>query len=175
MNSDQVTALLNELGRYRLRVWVAGGWAVDAVVGRQTRPHADLDLAIDASQQPDLLDLLDRLGFAIAVNWLPVRAELLASDGRKVDLHPVLFAPDGSGIQQGLDGHSFTYAADGFAEGVINGMRVPCLSIAQQLRFRECYPLRDIDHHDIVLLRAAAEGDHARPPVIDPGGAFDRD
>ncbi|WP_411721535.1 nucleotidyltransferase domain-containing protein [Mycetocola sp.] len=25
-----------------------GGWAVDAVVGRQTRPHQNLDLAVDA-------------------------------------------------------------------------------------------------------------------------------
>ncbi|SCG67699.1 nucleotidyltransferase domain-containing protein [Micromonospora inositola] len=153
MNGDQVTALLAEFAAYGLRVWVAGGWAVDAVVGRQTRPHADLDLAIDASQQAELLALLGRLGFVTTVDWLPVRAELTAPEGRKVDLHPVAFRPDGSGVQSGLDGVTFEYASDGFAEGVIADQRVPCLSVAQQLRFREGYPPRDVDRHDVALLR----------------------
>lgn len=158
MNGDQVTALLDEVAAHGLRVWVAGGWAVDAVTGRQTRPHGDLDLAIDAARQRELLDLLDRLGFVTTVDWLPVRAELTAPDGRKVDIHPVAFRPDGSGVQEGLDGQTFGYAADGFAEGWIAGRRVPCLSVAQQLRFREGYPLRDVDHHDIALLRATGQG-----------------
>jgi lincosamide nucleotidyltransferase A/C/D/E len=153
VNGDQVTALLDEFAADGLRVWVAGGWAVDAVVGRQTRPHADLDLAIDASQQAELLALLDRLGFVTTVDWLPVRAELTAPDGRKVDIHPVAFRPDGSGVQSGLHGATFAYAADGFAEGVIDGRPVPCLSVGQQLRFREGYPPREADHHDIALLR----------------------
>ncbi|GAA4563437.1 aminoglycoside nucleotidyltransferase [Micromonospora coerulea] len=153
MNGDQVTALLDEFGADGLRVWVAGGWAVDAVVGRQTRPHADLDLAIDASQQAELLALLDRLGFVTTVDWLPVRVELTAPDGRKVDIHPVAFRSDGSAVQSGLDDATFAYAADGFAEGVIDGRPVPCLSVGQQLRFREGYPPREVDHHDIALLR----------------------
>jgi hypothetical protein len=33
---------------------VAGGWAVDLYVGRQTRPHADLDIAVLRSEQPQL-------------------------------------------------------------------------------------------------------------------------
>ncbi|RZU76487.1 lincosamide nucleotidyltransferase A/C/D/E [Micromonospora kangleipakensis] len=154
MNGDQVTALLAEFAAHGLRVWVAGGWATDAVVGRQTRPHADLDLAFDASRQAELLALLDRLGFVTTVDWLPVRAELTAPDGRKVDIHPVAFRPDGSGVQSGLDGATFAYAADGFAGGVIDGRPVPCLSVDQQLRFREGYPPREVDHHDIALLRA---------------------
>jgi lincosamide nucleotidyltransferase A/C/D/E len=161
VNDDQVLTLLDELGARGLRVWVAGGWAVDAVTGRQTRPHGDLDLTVDAAQQLELFDLLDRLGFATTMDWLPVRAELTASDGRKVDVHPVVFQADGSGVQNGLDGHTFAYAAASFAEGVIGGRRVPCLSVAQQLRFRAGYPLRDVDHHDIALLRAAQ-------PVCDP-------
>ncbi|MEV0724711.1 hypothetical protein AB0I37_18255 [Micromonospora purpureochromogenes] len=154
MDADEVTALLTEFAAHGLRAWVAGGWAVDAVVGRQTRPHADLDLAVDAAQQAEVLALLHRLGFAVTVDWLPVRAELTAPDGRRVDLHPVAFRSDGSGVQEGLDGASFGYAADGFAAGTIGGRPVPCLSVAQQLRFREGYPPRAVDRHDIALLRA---------------------
>ncbi len=32
--------------------WVAGGWALDLFLGRQTRPHGDLDLAILRRDQP---------------------------------------------------------------------------------------------------------------------------
>jgi hypothetical protein len=32
------------------RVWIAGGWGVDALVGRQTRLDSDLDLAVDITQ-----------------------------------------------------------------------------------------------------------------------------
>ncbi|MGY0006187.1 nucleotidyltransferase domain-containing protein [Micromonospora sp. I033] len=67
-----------------------------------TRPHGDLDLAVDAAQQAELPALLGRLGFTTPVDWLPVRAELTAPDGRTVDLHPVAFRPDGSGAQAGL-------------------------------------------------------------------------
>ena len=31
------------------RVWIAGGWGVDALVGRQTRIHSDLELAVDVT------------------------------------------------------------------------------------------------------------------------------
>ena len=30
-----------------VRAWVEGGWGVDALMGRQTRDHDDVDLAVD--------------------------------------------------------------------------------------------------------------------------------
>jgi lincosamide nucleotidyltransferase A/C/D/E len=158
MDADQVVTLLDEFRSHGLRAWVAGGWAVDAVVGRQTREHGDLDLAVDAAQQDALLRLLDRAGFAVTVDWLPVRAELTAADGRRVDLHPVVFRPDGGGVQAGLDGASFDYAPDGFTVGEVAGRPVPCLSVGQQLRFRQGYPPRPVDLHDVALLRAVETG-----------------
>jgi len=97
---------------------------------------------------------LQSLGFRTSVDWLPSRAEVARADGRRVDLHPVTFSPDGSAVQAGRrDGELFLYAADGFATGRINGRVVPCLSVAQLLRFREGYELRPVDHHDLRILR----------------------
>jgi lincosamide nucleotidyltransferase A/C/D/E len=93
------------------------------------------------------------LGFTTTADWLLARVELTAQDGRRVDLHPVAFAADGSGIQQGLNGVVFAYSQDGFTEGVIDGRRLTCLSVPQQLRFREGYEPRDVDLHDVGLLR----------------------
>ncbi len=156
MEAGRVVEVLDLLHRAGIRAWVAGGWAVDAVVGRQTRSHGDLDLAVDATRLDRLMALLGEHRFHVTVDWLPSRVELTAADGRKVDLHPVAFRPDGSGLQAALDGPGFEYPADGFATGSIGGRSVPCLSVAQQLRFREGYPPRDVDLHDLALLRAVA-------------------
>jgi hypothetical protein len=40
------------------RWWIAGGWAIDLWLGRQTREHADLDIAILRSEQRVFWELL---------------------------------------------------------------------------------------------------------------------
>lgn len=155
MRAEDATELVAGLVASGFRIWIAGGWAVDAIVGRTTRPHGDLDLAVDADQLEELLEELGRRGFGTTVDWLPSRVEVAAPDGRRVDIHPVAFDADGSGVQTGLDGEQFLYAADGFTQGRIGGVAVPCLGVEQQLRFREGYEPRDVDRHDVPLLLAA--------------------
>jgi lincosamide nucleotidyltransferase A/C/D/E len=36
----------------KVTVWVDGGWGVDALLGEQTRPHKDLDIAIEEKDLP---------------------------------------------------------------------------------------------------------------------------
>ena len=55
---------------------MGGGWGVDALAGRQTRPHADLDLAVEAGHLAGMLAVLGEAGFAVAVDRLPVRVAL---------------------------------------------------------------------------------------------------
>jgi len=42
MEQDEVHAVLDALGTAGIPTWVAGGWGVDALAGRQTRAHRDL-------------------------------------------------------------------------------------------------------------------------------------
>ncbi|MGH2997797.1 MAG: nucleotidyltransferase domain-containing protein, partial [Gaiellaceae bacterium] len=44
MSAEDAVVILDGLEGAGLRAWVDGGWAIDAVAGRQTRPHDDLDL-----------------------------------------------------------------------------------------------------------------------------------
>jgi hypothetical protein len=61
------------------RVWIAGGWGVDALVGRQTRIHSDLDLAVDVTQMAldHLLQAFGRHGYAVEADWRPSRVALV--------------------------------------------------------------------------------------------------
>lgn len=154
MDDDAVHAVLDALASVGCRAWVAGGWGVDALVGRQTRRHRDLDLAIDAGAEPAALRALAERGYVIETDWRPVRVELAAPGERWVDLHPVLLDENGNGTQSDLDGGVFTYPADCFVTGTIAGRAVGCLSIEQQLTFHSGYQPRDVDLADIALLRA---------------------
>jgi lincosamide nucleotidyltransferase A/C/D/E len=147
-----VLRILDALDRAGARYWISGGWGVDALAGETTRGHRDLDLAIDVRSLPAVVDALDALGFAPETDWLPVRLEMTGGPGGWVDLHPVRFTADGTGVQQGLDGTEFTYPAPDLITGRIDGRRVPCISIALQLAFHEGYPVQPKDLHDLGVL-----------------------
>jgi lincosamide nucleotidyltransferase A/C/D/E len=153
VRSDQLVDLLNRIEPLAPRVWLGGGWGVDALAGRETRPHGDLDLCLDAPSLPAVLEMLAGIGFLTREDWLPVRIEVEHPDGRRVDLHPVTFAADGSGTQPGLDGAVFVYPAGCTSTGHVNSRPVTCISAAQQLVFRTGFTWRDVDHHDVAVLR----------------------
>ena len=44
MTADAVLEVIATLEEASVRVWLDGGWGVDALLGEQTRNHADLDL-----------------------------------------------------------------------------------------------------------------------------------
>jgi lincosamide nucleotidyltransferase A/C/D/E len=136
-------------------VWIGGGWGIDALVGRQTRPHDDLDLMHREDQEAEVLAALAALGFAETLSWRPVRFVLTDPAGREIDLHPLRFAPDGSAEQSSpTPGEPFRYPASCFVTGTILGSVVPCLSAEQQLHFHQGYEPRERDLHDLAQLRA---------------------
>ena len=149
--------MLAALDAVGLRAWVAGGWGVDALVGRQTRVHRDLDLALDVTHSTleRALSALETLDYRVEIDWRPSRVELAAPSARWVDLHPVVFDDQGTGWQANIDDlPPFRYPPHAFTDGLINGSGVRCLSVAQQLLFHRGYPPRPHDLADVALLRA---------------------
>ncbi|MFE1960267.1 nucleotidyltransferase domain-containing protein [Streptomyces sp. NPDC059479] len=164
MNTSDVFEALDALQSAGVPCWVAGGWGVDILVGRQTRPHRDLDLAVDAAHEADALGALELLGYRIETEQRPARVELAAGGQRWVDLHPVAFDDEGLGRQADLGDGFFLYPHGAFDVGTLADRAVPCLSAAQQLDFRKGYALRDVDHHDIALLTAWGIGQTTEAP-----------
>ena len=156
MPGAEVLRVLAALDAVGLRAWVAGGWGVDALVGRQTRVHRDLDLALDVTRASTerALSALKSLDYCVETDWRPSRVELAAPPARWVDLHPVVFDDQGTGWQANIeDLPPFRYPPHAFTGGLINGSAVRCLSVAQQLLFHRGYPPRPHDPADVALLQ----------------------
>jgi lincosamide nucleotidyltransferase A/C/D/E len=100
MTAIEVHAVVDWLERHAVVYQINGGWAVDALVGHQTRPHRDLDLFVDEAAVDDILGWLQARGYAAETNWLPARLEL-RSGPLRVDVHPMVLDSDGNGVQRG--------------------------------------------------------------------------
>jgi len=79
VEQDEVLAILGAVEVTGTRLWVAGGWGVDALVGRQTRAHRDLDLLVDSQRLGECLALLAARCYAVETDWLSVRVEVVAA------------------------------------------------------------------------------------------------
>ena len=142
-----------------VRFWLAGGWGVDALAGRQTRPHRDLDLLVDAADEAMTLEVLGDLGYLVETDWRPIRVELTRAGSGWVDVHPVVFDAEGNGVQAGPEGTEFSYPAAIFTTGRVGGIVVGCVSAAAQRAAHEGYAPRAQDEHDLAVLEALETAD----------------
>jgi lincosamide nucleotidyltransferase A/C/D/E len=154
MPGDEVVCIVDLLEGRGLRVWLDGGWGVDALVGRQTRTHEDLDIAIVLAEADAVIASLASRGYNVHEDEMPTRLDLRDDRDHRVDLHPLTFDESGNGLQQLQDGRFGVYSAGGLTGvGSVNGRPVRCLSRDLQLRFHSGYELDENDRWDVDLLR----------------------
>jgi lincosamide nucleotidyltransferase A/C/D/E len=145
-DAADLIALLEENG---LEVYVDGGWAVDAVLGEQTRPHDDLDIALPHAQVPRLRALLGTRGFREQRRDDTRECNFVLVDdaGRRLDVHS--YTLDSAGLNVG----GVPYIAEQLTgHGVISGYPVRCIPLEWLVRFHTGYELDDTDWHDVRLL-----------------------
>jgi lincosamide nucleotidyltransferase A/C/D/E len=154
VEAGDVVDVLDALETRGLKVWVDGGWGVDALLGQQTRQHDDLDLVVELVSLPGVLEALEGLGFSLAEDLAPTRVVVRAADGRQVDLHPVTFDQEGTAWQFGAsaDGSDCPYPAGGLDQGRILDRAVPCLGPELQIEHHRGYVPRDRDRLDMANL-----------------------
>jgi lincosamide nucleotidyltransferase A/C/D/E len=153
MSAEDVMHILDRLEGAGLSVWVAGGWAIDAVAGRQTRAHDDLDLVALRDEIPALERELAALGYERAGGAPPMSFESVDALGRQVDVHPI--ADDGAYRMR--DGGVWHYPLAGLeGRGTIGGRPVRCLTVEAQLYCRSGYDPADPEKHerDLALLES---------------------
>jgi len=155
MPADEAHTILAALRSHAVDACVGGGWAVDALLGEQTRPHSDLDIWVDADRTEGLLATLVSLGVDRIHPWPGDRPwNFVVHDGRsrRVDLH--LYETLGEGrLHYGSVASPFRFSEDDLSgTGEIAGMRVRCERPEFSLANHVGYDTRDVDRHDVALL-----------------------
>ena len=152
MPAEEVLAVVDWLEARGAVHVITGGWAVDALVGRATRPHRDLDVIVEAGVCDGLARWLRGRGYEAVADWLPIRIELRR--GRcGVDLHPMKVDGRGDGVQAGFGTQVFEHRAADRTRGRIGGRRVVVATAARLMELHRGYEPRPEDLHDIALLR----------------------
>ncbi len=152
MTASQVLQILQIFRNIQAQVWLAGGWGVDALVGKQTRAHSDVDIAFNMQDEAKIIKTFNHLGYSIVEDARPTRFVLREIDGTEIDMHPVVFGASGVGEQLVPNGEPFLYPKDGFVQGIIDGQEVPCVSIDQQVVFHTGYMPLAKDRHNMKML-----------------------
>lgn len=148
-----VQRVLDSLTDAGVETWVSGGWGVDALVGRQTRPHRDIDLLVPLRHTLQAYEALSGAGFWLVTDWFPTRFEVVDDDGAAVDVHPIRFDRDGAARLELPDGGWWHFDAESMdGRGVIGGRTVRCMSVDQQVRNHTGYEASDSDRHDMAVL-----------------------
>ena len=128
MDASRVVQLVSMLEASGVGVWLIGGWAIDALVGRQRRPHDDLDILIADADVDSAARVLSGDGYQGAL--APMGATYLVdAAGHQIDVHVISVQADGAAVYWMEDGDSWTYpsgALDG--RGEVVGQVVRCVS-----------------------------------------------
>lgn len=177
MAAESAVRLLDALGSHGVDTCIGGGWGVDALLGRQTREHGDLDVWVTAVDAEPLFAALAQVGLD---RILPVPGDrpwnFVVHDGGllRIDLH--FYEPvSHDRIHYGaFHGEQF-FPADALAgRGIIGGARVRCEAPEWAVRWHTGYPIRPVDRHDVALLcerfALALPEAYRVPALLSPGG-----
>ena len=113
MNVQALVDLLQLFESAGIEVWLDGGWAVDALLGAQTRPHKDVDIILRVADIPTLREILTRRGFQIQNGGTESNFVLADRFGLEVDVHAIVFDRDGNGVYRMQNGSDWIFPGGG--------------------------------------------------------------
>jgi lincosamide nucleotidyltransferase A/C/D/E len=154
MDSSSLLAVVGALEAEGISVWLDGGWGVDALLGRQTREHDDLDVVVELDDATCVIETVGSLGYAQVAGAPPKSFVMVDPNGLQVDVHPVTWDAEGGGVYAMGEGKQWTYPAQGFTgRGSVDDHPVRCLSPEVQVLVHAGYELTRKDYRELYLLR----------------------
>lgn len=179
MSAARVRELYELLAAEGVRCWIVGGWGIDALLGRQTREHKDLDVLLVRSEHMHAWQLLHSAGFSLDYRWeenqddakgdpegtsLPTAYVLTDGKGEQVDVHVLR---DDLSPMWITDRPIEAGALD--ARGMIDGLTVACMSALMQRIAHTGYELPEYQRRDLQSLDEidshAASGEGPVDPI----------
>jgi lincosamide nucleotidyltransferase A/C/D/E len=159
MTAAQASQIVESASAAGVQIWLMGGWGIDALLGRETREHHDLDILVSTTDLPALDSWLEESGFGRAYEWeenAPIDLDgglwdtaFVAHhrDGREIDVHAIR-----------IEGHSVSLATKDpwvlpsrplDAAGTIGGRVVPCVTPEAQRAMHRGYELPQKHREDL--------------------------
>lgn len=149
MTATDVIAIVQLLDQNGINVILDGGWGVDALLGKQSRTHADLDVAVEHKDVPKIRALLEAKGYQevpLGDTW-ECNFVLGDDQGHLFDIHSCTFDESGKNV------FGVKYPYDSWkGSGTISGFPVKCITPDWMVKFRSGYKLDENDYHDVKLL-----------------------
>ena len=156
MTAEDVCDFLGLIDSHGIRIWLEGGWAVDAGLGSQTRRHSDLDIVVEERHLSAVTTALERRGYTLVPRpdtraWNFVLGDAV---GRQIDFHVIVLDERGRG-RYGPPGTNDYYPAEALAgRGIVSGRTVACIAPEWLVRFHTGYEIDATDWADVSALCA---------------------
>jgi lincosamide nucleotidyltransferase A/C/D/E len=149
MTAGDVIEIVQLLNQNRIDVTIDGGWGVDALLGKQTRSHNDLDIAIQHKDVEQVRALLEARGYKDVPRDDTRDCNFVLGDhqGHQVDIHSYTFDAAGNHV------YGVAYPAESLTgTGSVNGYPVKCISPEWAVTFHTGYAVDANDYHDVRAL-----------------------
>lgn len=149
MTSQDVLAIVRLLKENNIDIVIHGGWGVDALLGKQTRRHQDLDVAVKQQDVPQIRALLEAMGYQEIPREDSWECNFVLGDrqGHLFDLHSCTFDEAGNNI------FGVKYPFNSWnGTGSIQSYPVKCITPEWMVKFHTGYTPDENDYHDVKRL-----------------------
>ncbi len=154
LSANDVHDVYESMQTRGVTIWLDGGWGVDALLGKQTRPHGDIDVVIQKKDESLVREYLTENGFTeiLRGDSSPYNFMLGNTEAQFIDIHVIELDEAGNGIY-GPKENGVQYEADALSgTGKIADKAVKCISPEWVVKFHTGYELRECDFHDVLAV-----------------------
>jgi lincosamide nucleotidyltransferase A/C/D/E len=149
MEIADVVEIIGSLYEAGVKVWVDGGWCVDALIGYELREHGDLDIAVSRPDENAMWDWLTAQGFTDHPSPDKSAWNYVVGDdkGRLIDIHVFEFDGEGKHIygveypRESLTGHA-----------TLGDLEIHCIPPEWMFHFKTSYTPAPKDLIDVQAL-----------------------
>lgn len=146
MKLHDVIEIVLLFDQHHIEFYVDGGWGVDALLGKQTRPHADLDIAIQHKDSPKVRALLEARGFSDVhcADSSDFNFVLGDHQSHQIDIHTYTFDAAGNHI------YGILFPLESLSgNGSLDRHPVKCISPEWVVKFHTAYQFDEDDYRDV--------------------------
>jgi lincosamide nucleotidyltransferase A/C/D/E len=157
ITANDAIDLVQLFDRHQIELYIDGGWGVDALIDRQTRTHADLDIAVQHKDVAQIRVLLEARGYRDVPRQDTSDYNFVMGDdrGHHIDIHSYTFVGVASPTENrsGNNVYGIAYPFESLTgTGLINGHPVKCISPEWMVKFHCGYEFDENDYRDVKAL-----------------------